>query len=316
MATKGQASPEVEQTYARARVLCAQVGETPQLFPTMWGLWRFYNGRGGRALPTAWELGEQLMRLAQRAADPTYLLEAHEALGQTLFHMGDYATARTHLEQGITLTDPTTQRALALRCGVAPGVVCLAYAANTLWYLGFPAQAVQRGHEALALAQALAHPYTLAMAQFWVTTLHHHRRDTAAVQAQADALLTLATTHGFPLHIGNGIYWRGWVLAMQGEGAAGLVQLRQGLAAVLATGQERSRPRCLLLLAEAAGHVDEVKEGLSLLTEALTVLEGSGQGDMLAEAYRLQGVLLPRQTAPDAAQAEAWAHISVRGGLA
>jgi predicted ATPase len=37
-ATKSHAAPEVEQTYARAWALCAQVGETPQLFPTLWGL--------------------------------------------------------------------------------------------------------------------------------------------------------------------------------------------------------------------------------------------------------------------------------------
>jgi len=35
--TRGQAALEVEQTYARARVLCQQVGDTPQLFPTLWG---------------------------------------------------------------------------------------------------------------------------------------------------------------------------------------------------------------------------------------------------------------------------------------
>ena len=64
MATKGYAAPEVEQTYARARVLCTQVGETPQLFPTLRGLCRFYCNRG--ALRTARELGEQLWRLAQR----------------------------------------------------------------------------------------------------------------------------------------------------------------------------------------------------------------------------------------------------------
>ena len=65
------AAPEVEQTYARARALCQQVGETPQLFPTLRGLWRFYRNRG--ALPTARELGEQLCRLAQRAAEPSPL---------------------------------------------------------------------------------------------------------------------------------------------------------------------------------------------------------------------------------------------------
>ena len=82
-------------------------------------------------------------------------------------------------------------------------------------------------------------------------------------------------------------------------------RLRQGLAAVVATGQELSRPLCLVLLAEAAGHVGQVEEGLRLLAEALTVLEANGQGDLLAEAYRLQGTLLLRQATPDAAQAEA-----------
>ena len=86
MATKGQGAPEVEQTYARARELCQQVGDTPQLFPTLRGLWRFYQGRG--ALLTARELGEQLLRLAQREAAPMPRLEAHNALGQTLFPTG------------------------------------------------------------------------------------------------------------------------------------------------------------------------------------------------------------------------------------
>ena len=85
MATEGQAASEVEQTYARARVLCAQVGETPQLFSALWGLHRFYGSRG--VLPTAWKLGEQLLRLAQHAAVPTRCLEAHEALGDRVLNL-------------------------------------------------------------------------------------------------------------------------------------------------------------------------------------------------------------------------------------
>ena len=222
-----------------------------------------------------------------------------------MFYLGEYAAARTHLEQGIALIDPTAQRALALRHGVAPGVRCLALAAHTLWCLGYPAQAVRRSQEALALAQALAHPYSLALAQYWAAFLHHRRREAPAVQAQADALLTLATAQGFPLWVGYGTCWRGWALAMQGQGEAGLAQLRQGLAAVLATGQTLAQPLCLVLLAEAAGHAGQVEEGLRLLAEALTAFEASGRGDLLAEAYRLQGELLLRQAVPDAAQAEA-----------
>jgi predicted ATPase len=303
IATKSPAAPEVEQTYARARALCAQVSETPQLFPTLWGLCRFYLGRG--ALPTARQLGEQLNRLAQREADPTHRLEAHDALGTTLFFLGEYPAARTHFEQGIALTDPTVERTLALRHGMASGVMCQAYVANTLWCLGAPAQALRRSQEALAQAQALAHLYSLAAVQFWAAWLHSRRREALAVQAQADALLTLATAHGFPLHVGTGTCWRGWALAMQGQGEVGLAQLRQGLAAVMAIGAELWRSLCLVLLAEAAGSVGQVKDGLRLLAEALAVLEANAQGDLLAEAYRLQGEFLLRQTVPDATQAEA-----------
>src|SRR5262245_3285033 len=54
-ATKGHAAPEVEKVYARARELCQRVGETPQVFPVLWGLWLFYNDRG--ELQTSHELG-------------------------------------------------------------------------------------------------------------------------------------------------------------------------------------------------------------------------------------------------------------------
>ena len=76
--------------------------------------------------------------------------------------------------------------------------------------------------------------------------------------------------------------------------------------AVLATGQRVAQPRYLVQLTEAMGHAGQVEEGLRLLAEALTIFAESGRGDMLAEAYRLQGELLLRQGTPDAAQAETY----------
>ena len=174
--------------------------------------------------------------------------------------LGDFVAARMHLEQGITRIDPVAQRDPVLRHGEVPGVRCLAYMANTLWCLGYPAQAVQRAQEALSLAQRLAHPYSLVLAQHWAATLHYHRRDLTAVQTLADALLSRAATQGFPQHGAYGTYWRGWVLAMQGEGVAGLAQFRQGLVTIRATGAEQWWSLFLVVLAEAAGHADQVEE--------------------------------------------------------
>ena len=303
IATKGQASPEVEQAYVRAQALCHWLGETPQIFPTLRGLWRCSLNRG--ALLMARELGEQCLLLAQHTAAPSPLPEAHEALGTILFFLGEYAAAHRHLEQGLALIDRTTQRAEALRQSVAPGVWCLAVAANTLWCLGYPAQARRRCQEALVLAQEINHPYSLAVAQHFVLLMSQRRREVAAVQTQAAALLSLATSHGFPLFMGFGTYWHGWALAMQSQGEKGLPQIHQGMTTIVATGQTLTRPLCLATLAEAAGRVGPVDEGLRLLARALAAFESTGRGDLVAEAYRLQGEFLLRQAAPDAAQAEA-----------
>jgi predicted ATPase len=218
---------------------------------------------------------------------------------------GEYAAAWAYLKQEITCIDLAAQRALALRHGVASGVRCLFYGAWTLWCLGFPTQALRRSQEALALAQALSHPRSLAEAQHGAAMLYHRRREVLAVQAQADSLLALAIQHGFQSYVGPGTCWQGWVLATQGQGEAGLTQLHQGLAVVLALGQTVTRPLCLILLAEAAGYAGQVAEGLRLLAEALRAFEERGRGDMLTEVYRLQGELLQRQDVPDMAQAEA-----------
>ncbi len=160
VATKGLATPEVEQIYTRARELCRQVGETPRLFPVLWGLWNFYLVRG--ELATACEMGEQLFTMARSIQDPSLLLEAHDALGTTLLFLGEFAPAREHLEQGIALYDPRQHHSLTfLYGGEDPGAVCLLWASWTLWMLGYADQALKRSQEALTLAHELADPYNL-----------------------------------------------------------------------------------------------------------------------------------------------------------
>ena len=149
--TKGQAAPEVEHAYIQARALCQQVGETPQLVPVLLGLYRFYLVRS--QFHTARELGETLLRLAQHADDPALTVLAHYVLGALGFWLGALPAARQHLEEGIARYTPDQSRALVFRMGLDPGVGCRAYAASTLWLLGYPEQALARLHEALALAR-------------------------------------------------------------------------------------------------------------------------------------------------------------------
>ena len=89
---------EVEQAYTQAYTLCQQMGETSQLVPVLLGLWRFYVSRP--QFHMARELGDTLLRLAQRTRDPALAVIAHTALGATWLSLGAVPAARSHLEAG------------------------------------------------------------------------------------------------------------------------------------------------------------------------------------------------------------------------
>ena len=86
---------------------------------------------------------------------------------------------------------------------------------------------------------------------------------------------------------------------------AGVSQMRQGMAAVRATGHAIGLPGYLAYLAEAYGQVGQVDEGMHLLAEALAMVDTTGERHTEAELHRLHGELLLRQAVPDAPQAEA-----------
>jgi predicted ATPase len=146
-AIHGQAAPEVERAYARARDLCGQVEDAPKLFRALLGLYRFYGGRMERQ--TAREIVEQLYKLAQRVQDPDLLLLAHMARGTMLCLLGELVAARDHLEQAIALHDPQRHRSHAFLYSLDPGVTSLSRASWTLWMLGYPDQARRRSQETL-----------------------------------------------------------------------------------------------------------------------------------------------------------------------
>jgi class 3 adenylate cyclase/predicted ATPase len=303
IATRGYGASEVEGAYTRARELCQQVGDTPQLFLVLRGRWNGYLIRA--ELRMARELGEQLLQLAQREQDPALLVEAHRALGTTLFFLGELAPARGHLEQGIALYDPQQHRSLAFRYGADPGVICGLYAANVLWVLGYPDQALASIHEALTLARELAHAFSLAFALNHAANLHQFRREGQGTQERAEASMAFSTEQRFAQWLAQGMILRGWVLAEQGQGAEGIAQLRQGLAAWQATGAALDRPRFLALLAEAYSKVGSTEEGLRLLVEAQAAVRRSGERRWEAELYRLKGELLLARAPEDHAEAEA-----------
>jgi predicted ATPase len=300
---QGHAAPEVEQAYTEAYTLCQQVGEPPELVPVLMGLWRVYLMRP--QMDTARTLGETLLRLAHQAHDPVLAVTAHYALGVTWFFRGVLSAARLHLEEGLACYTPEQRRAPLFPMGHDLGVGYRVYTAMTLWLLGYPAQALARLHDGLVLAHE-SHPYSLAAARWCAAFIAQFRRDVPTVYEQAEAAVALSTAQGFPLWAAYGTSLRGWALAMQGQGAEGVAQVRQGIAASRATGAALCVPYFCTLLADVAAHLGHPADGLQALTEAQTLVEQQEERWWEAEIYRLRGVVLLRQTMPQEAEAEAW----------
>jgi predicted ATPase len=100
------------------------------------------------------------------------------------------------------------------------------------------------------------------------------------------------------------MHW-GWTLAAQGQGEAGVTQIRQGLAAHRATGGKIGEPHVLVWLAEAHGTEGQPAAGLRVLAEAVAAAHNVGERWFEAERHRLKGELLLALSADHQAKAEA-----------
>jgi DNA-binding winged helix-turn-helix (wHTH) protein/tetratricopeptide (TPR) repeat protein len=299
IAVKGWAASETERAYIRARELCDRLGDLRALFPALFGMWAIYLDRG--EFRTAYELAEQLLQ-AQSTHDPARLTYAQLALGATSFWMGKFLPAREYLEGAITLYDTERHRPLIFRYGYDAGVASLSYAAWTLWYLGYPDQALKLSRQALALARRLSHHFNLAHAELFVGVLRQYRREVRAAQESAERLVAHSAEYGLADNRAWATCLRGWIMVQQGRSEEGIVQLREGLAAFGAT-EALLRPYFLCLLAEACKETGRLDDGLNALRDALAVANEHEIRFYEAETYRLRGELL-KQNDSNVAEAQ------------
>ena len=109
---------------------------------------------------------------------------------------------------------------------------------------------------------------------------------------------------GFPQWMAFDSILCGWALAHQGQAQEGIAQINQGMKDYRATGAELARPYYLVLLAEAHGAMGQPEGGLTALTEALTLVDTTGERWYEPELYRLKGELLLQQNSAKQADAE------------
>ena len=303
LATKGHPAPELEHVYARARRLCQQMGETPQLLGALQGLFAFYLAKA--EFRSTRELGEEILAREPKTNPDHFRLVAYRVLAATHFYLGEFLAARGQLERGIALYDRDRHGSLAFQYGQDVGIYYRVYSAWTLWLLGHVDQALKSVDEGLALARGLSHPFSLAVTLGHAAVLHHFRREWTLAKERAEEAIGLCTAQGFSFYLAMGNIIQGCALVSQVRDEAGLLQAHDGLSAWRQTGAVILVPTFLSLLAEAHALVGQPDAGLDALADALALADTSGECWWSAELHRLRGDLLLQQPGADMDHAEA-----------
>ncbi len=306
IATKGYAAPEVEVAYTRARELLETLeSQEPTLkkdadasldrikdlrFPILFGLWLSHLVRG-RFL-SARELGEQCFVIAKQTGDPAFEVEAHRALGATLYYLSEFRDALAHLEAGIELYQPQHHPVPTFLHFVAdPGMTLLAYSAPLLWCLGYPLQAEERLAEAARIGENRSHPFSDAVLLHFKSVLYQHQERVEEVKTTATQMLRICQEHGFSLWEAAATVMKGWALTELNHSEEGIPMIRKGIAAWEKTRAELLLPLFLTLLAQAYQRAGQYTLALQTLDSALSVVTRTGERAYDAELTRRKGEL-------------------------
>jgi predicted ATPase len=281
--------------------LCERLGDTPRLFPVLYGEWVFHVVRAD--LKSGRRAGEELLRLAQNQNDAAAETVGNRIVGTAEFLRGELPDARRHLERALALYDRSSHRSLAFLFAQDPRVAGLSVLSWALFALGYPAQARAKSDESLADAQELSHRNTLGYALLYGCILAQLYGDWREVGSRADRLVTLATEQGAPHFLAAGKIIQGWELSRGGESQAAALQIRDGISAWLATGAGFLVPYFLSLSAGIAVQSGRANESLELLAEAFERVDKTGEEWFAAELHRLKGETLLTMKERNLAQA-------------
>jgi predicted ATPase/DNA-binding winged helix-turn-helix (wHTH) protein len=290
---KGYAAAESGQTYARARELWEQLGSPSEFLQVPFGQSRHHLHRG--ELDVALRLDEDLLRLSRQRGDSAGLILGHLSAGRNLMYAGSFARSRLHLEAVPAAYDPIAHRTLVQKIAVPPQVVSRAFLGIVLFCLGHPNQALAQNAAAIAEARGLAQPPSLAAFLSIGTILLSLVGDNLLLGRWAEELGAIASEYGFPYWQGQATIMGGWVTVRNGNISEGTSLLHSGLAAYRAVGTQNWMPHYTALLAVACEIGGQTGEGLTLLDDALRIVEATGQRWVLAELYRGKGQMLRRQ---------------------
>jgi len=293
LATHGYAHAEVRKTYSKALELCEQIGDAPQLFRVVVGLWmhQVMAARFDEAL----DLGQRLVRIAETTQNPAEHLQARYCLAYVLLYRAEFMEAKLHLEGAIESEREDCDYSAQSASGDDTRVHVRSILSLVYWHLGRHRSAVRVVEEARALAIEQNSPFGRVFSGFFSAWLHQLRGDAKATLTDASDAAKISEEKGFHLFLILNQFMIAWTLCESADSKSdtcdtgGVEALKASLDNYLAIGPGAGQTYLNFVLAEEYIGLSMFEEATALIESTLPLMQTTGELFMEPEYYRLNG---------------------------
>ncbi len=285
--THGYGADPVGHAYERAAELCQRAGDEAAQMKTLLGLEGYHFMRAD--FERAHVIARQAAVVLADSADPMRKIQLQWAVGNILFHQGEFAAAITHMDACL---GAYAQLQHHPRMVQDPGVMCLCYSAWALWEVGLADQALERAHQVVAMAEQLDHKFSMAEAYAFCASVHWFRGEHTEALHCAQRARDICLEGGFAVWLSYAQLLHGRLVAELGDPEAGVAEMQQAYAQWMATGAIVTRPLYLAMQAEGLALAGRPDAGLALLAEAFALVCHTKEHYHEAEVRRLTGELI------------------------
>ncbi len=302
MAAPGHGAPETTAAFAHAYNSAVSDKDAPEQFAAIYGLWVGCYVRGD--LTGMREHAADFLREVEACPEAPEAGVAHRLTGVTQWVEGDFDGARGHCEQALATFNPDRDGDLAFRFGQDLSVAAMSYLALALWPLGEVDRALDLFERVKSRIAETAHIGTVAYGSAHAILFEMMRGDFVRVAPLAAALSRLAREHDLRFWLAYGVFSQAWARWQAGERAAGLAEMRGGVAQLREQNAVNFDALLKGLLARAEAQDGDFDAASTTLDAAFATSERTGQRWFDAELQRTRGEILLRRDAAHPVPAE------------
>jgi predicted ATPase len=309
IAVQGYASAETREAFARALTLCLRLGNIPEYFQALFGLWG-HSWMGGKN-DDALRLADEFLSRSRALSEPVPLMVAHRVMGSTLFTIGEFQSSAEHFEESVKLSISKGKQPLSSLYMVEPQVASLLLLSWDLWFLGRPDRALSRVSEALALAQDLGHPYTLAFAHYMTSVVYLLRGDAARAFESAEKSFEVSQEQRLSLYLILSRISRGRAVGDLGRLGEARDEIALGLDEARRNGVGFMLPMMNSWLADMHAKAGENERALSIVEGVLANIGDVTGRSWEAELHRQRAQILLALNPSKVSEAESYLKKSI-----